>query len=154
MRIKYASFAAPWLLIASLLFAITVSSGGASASSHSVGTFFFSGASTTSGDIAVGRGTTHTSSVNGLGAVYTSGGENAAIFSLTGLLSCSPPPRTSCLGLQGTVIATIGAGINGARVGDPVIVILVETGGSSGSTCIILPVPGTCDNFVGIDKIS
>jgi len=57
------------------------------------------------------------------------------------------------LGLKGTVIYTTGNSINNAKVGDPVVAILVQNTDHSGSICVILPAPGLsgiCDNFIGI----
>jgi hypothetical protein len=137
-----------------LIFTFSLSPIAASAQPSALaGNFLFYG--TSAGSIALGAGTvSQTSQVNGAGAVLSSNGRSDVLFTLTGTTFCSggPPPGLPCLGLQGTVKAIIGQSINNAKIGDPVVVLLVQNSANSGSICIILPAPGlsgTCDNFVG-----
>src|ERR1022692_3645777 len=136
-----------------LMFAFSFSSTAASAQpSTSTGNFLFYGTGS-NGNIALGAGrVSHTSQITGAGAVLSSNGRSDVLFSLTGTVFCSggPPPGVPCLGLQGTVKGVIGQSINNAKVGDTVVVLLVQSTANSGSICVILPAPGlsgACDNF-------
>jgi hypothetical protein len=139
-----------------LLFTFSFSATAASAQppASAAGKFLFYGMGG-SGSFALGAGMiSQTSQVKGEGMVFSSKGGAGVLFSLTGTAFCSggPPPGVPCLGLQGTVKAIIGQSLNNAKVGDTVVVLLVQSGANSGSICVILPAPGlsgVCDDFVG-----
>ncbi len=126
-----------------------------SKSDRSIDRFFFEGTSASDGNVARGLGLgDQPFSIRGLGVVSSADGDDVAVFILTGTVYCAggPPPMVPCFGLQGTVIGSKGKGIDGARLGDPVVAILVQRSDHTGSTCIILPAPGLsgiCDNFAG-----